>query len=126
MVRNKYPAPIPWSFAARQVITDNKPGGLVIEHREPVGFVIRELLDQPPIDSGQLREVLDSRLVCCVITKEEDMAITKAGYGAAKVLGADGDAWARCRAAGIDPNTFAPLLPERRRKPTLLPGDDSH
>lgn len=111
LVRNKYPALIPWSMAARQVISGSIPGGLVIEHREPIKLVIRELLDQSPVDLGQLREVLDTRLTCCVITKEEDRAVTKAGYGTAKVPGAGDDPWARYRAAGIDPDTFAPLTP---------------
>jgi hypothetical protein len=71
--------------------------------------VIRELLNQPPADLGQLREVLETRLVCCVITKEEDRAVTKADYGIALVPGAGYDPGARYRAAGIDTDGFAPL-----------------
>jgi hypothetical protein len=109
LVRSKYPALIPLSMAARQVFSNNIAGGLVMEHREPIKLVIRELLNQPPADLGQLREVLETRLVCCVITKEEDRAVTKAGYGIALVPGADHDPWARYKAAGIDPDGFAPL-----------------
>ncbi|MEH0971574.1 hypothetical protein V6U77_10610 [Micromonospora sp. CPCC 205546] len=116
LVRSKYPAPLPWSEAARRAIIADPKCRLVIEHREPVHLVIRDLLDHPSADIGQLRDVLDNRLACCVITKAEDDAINAAGFGMRLVPGAEHDPWARYKAAGIDPDGFAPFssksLPE--------------
>ncbi|QGN49831.1 hypothetical protein GKC29_25410 [Micromonospora sp. WMMC415] len=69
--------------------------------------MIRDLLDHPPANINQLRDVLDSRLACYVITKAEDNAINAAGFGTRLVPGAEQDPWARYRAAGIDPDGFA-------------------
>ncbi|MGN9920726.1 hypothetical protein [Micromonospora palomenae] len=112
LVRSKYPAPLPWSEAARRAIVADPKCRLVIEHREPVHLVIRDLLDHPPADINQLRDVLDKRLACCVITKAEDDAINAAGFGTRLVPGAEQDPWARYRAAGIDPDGFTPYLGE--------------
>lgn len=108
LIRSKYPAPLPWSDAARRAIVADPKCRLVIEHREPVHLVIRDLLDYPAADINQLRAVLDTRLACCVITKAEDDAINAAGFGTRLVPGSEQDPWARYTAAGIDPDGFAP------------------
>lgn len=114
LIRSKYPTRFPWSEAARREIADDPACRLVIEHSEPINLVIRDLLDHPPADVDHLREVLDTRLACCVITKAEDEAINAAGFGTRLVSGAEHDPWARYKAIGLDPYTFAPLLDAER------------
>ncbi|WP_326551472.1 hypothetical protein [Micromonospora sp. NBC_01813] len=109
LVRSKYPAPFPWSEEARLAIIADPNCALVMEHCEPVHLVIRDLLDHPLVDLNQLRELLHTRLACCVITKAEDAAINAAGFGTRMVPGAEHDRWARYRAAGIDPERFRPF-----------------
>lgn len=115
LVQSKYPRPYPWSPAARALLTTHgaRPSGgwgLILEHLTPRNVLTRDLIEHvDEIGVPQLIEVLSTRLVAAVVTREEDKALANAGVGIAAPVGADpADVWARYRAAGFDPELFAP------------------
>lgn len=118
LVQSKYPAAYPWSAEARSIYLSNSTRptggwGLVLEHVTPRNVLLRELIERAEIlDTDGLANELFTKLVAAVVTKAEDQALTAAGVSFAQPAGADpADLWARYRAAGLDPSTFASLMP---------------
>jgi hypothetical protein len=110
LLRSKYSKSWPWSAAARAAYeADPKRCRVVVEHREPVNLVIRELIDRTPSEPAELVHLLNDRLACCVVTKDENDQITSAGFQNKMPLNSSDDPWARYRASSIDPEQFSPL-----------------
>ena len=113
LVRYKYPERYRWSPKARVNYRANSRTRLRFEHAEPLSLLIKDLLESKPLTSDQLAGELERRLRhCAVITPEEDKKITAAGLRQRMPDGwkPGGDPWIRYREAGLNPDTFAPLI----------------
>lgn len=112
LVRSKYPAPWPWSAAARDAYFDDpRHCALVVEHTEPLARVVRDLLEGVPWEPAALAETLYGRLACVMLTKAEDRLLTAAGVGSSTP---PESAVSRYVHAGIDEAAFLPLVEDPR------------
>ena len=89
-----------WSMAARALRFERKK--LMHEHVVPKRIVMEKLLGLAPATSDSVREVLDRYCIGVVVTREEDVRLTKLGLRSEMPDGWDGeDPWARYSKAGI-------------------------
>ena len=58
------------------------------------------------LTAGELIGYLNRFLAGAVITKQEDLLLTRAGVAYAPIDANDPDPWARYRTAGLDPESF--------------------
>jgi len=82
-VRSKYPLSVPWSPGATVMLAAHRadpraPLCLVLEHTTPLGIHIAHLIDVGD-DVDEVRRILH-RIDFVVITKDEDEAVTAAGW----------------------------------------------
>jgi hypothetical protein len=108
LVRQKYPAWVPWSPSAR---TANATGGRIsLEHVHPANLIVRDLLETAPKTEGVLIRKLIRLLQYAVVTPTDNEALR-----AARVhnhLAPDSaDPWDRYRHAGLPLHRFRPLIP---------------
>ncbi len=106
--RSKYPSWVPWSPLARAIHADDPQARLVFEHLTPARVIVRDLIERVPATPAGLIKVLNARLGYAVIAPEDNRKIMEAGL-AWKLVDGDPDPWARYRAVGLDPATFAPI-----------------
>lgn len=118
LISNKYPPAYPWSAAARAAyhaspVPPSGGRGLVLEHLLPRNLLLDDLIERSEaLTVHKLIAELSSRLIGTVVTKEEDSALTAAGFAFAGPADAQSaDVWARYRAAGLDVTQFEPLHP---------------
>ena len=128
-VGTRYPMRWPWSPDARaryEVTGGAKPSGgwgLVHEHVRPRGLLVAELIERArQLTVDALIDHLNAVMAGAVITKDEDAALLAAGVARKPLIAEDPDIWARYRAAGLDPETFAPLVADV--PVTEVPSDD--
>lgn len=112
LVQGKYPLVYPWSAAARTAFATNpkapKGGrGLVLEHVRPRNILLGNMIElSEELKVGELIGYLNRFLAGAVITKDEDLRLTKSGVGKGPLDKDDPDPWARYHTAGFDPATF--------------------
>jgi hypothetical protein len=108
-VAGKYPHASLWTPAA--VAVAGQSAALRIEHVEPLNIVMGLLIAERTAGPDRTRELLQDGLECIVISADEDQRIDAAGLRDRMPMGwrSGDDRWARYRAAGIDPDTFAPF-----------------
>ena len=112
-VRSKYPTSSLWSADARASYrADPKKCRLVMEHSQPVGLVLRNLVEGTTTTANEIAEILRSSLgVFVVVSRAEDQSINAAGFRQRMPQGwkPGDDPMARYRAAGLDVAGFRPL-----------------
>jgi len=77
--------------------------GLRLEHVVPQMWFVNQLMDRDTIDKEEIRELLEKYFNVLLVTKEEDVKLTKAGLRSKMPEGWDGkDPWARHKKVGIE------------------------
>lgn len=114
--RVHYPWAYPWSRAARNVWSTNnrkRPDGgwgFVLEHLYPQALLARDLLDDPTVsDAKAVIEVVSSRILSAVITKNEDRMLASRAHAPQAWESYEDDPWIRYRTAGLELFDFVPL-----------------
>jgi hypothetical protein len=117
--RVHYPWAYPWSSAAREVWSRNdgrRPNGgwgFVLEHLYPKALLARDLLDDASVSNARaVIDLLSSRLLSAVITKDEDGRLQNRASVAQIWDSYEADPWIRYRAIGLKLFDFAPLRGE--------------
>ena len=76
--------------------------GLRLEHVVPQMWFVNQLMDRDTIDKEEIRELLEKYFNVLLVTKEEDVKLTKAGLRSKMPEDWDGEnPWARHDAVGI-------------------------
>jgi len=108
LVASKYPKSYPWSPRARAVFdvhAGKRPKGgwgLVIEHLYPRELLVGYLLDQgADLDAADAVELLTTRLMAAVVTREDDRQLPTRAWSARPWADYASDPWLRYRAAGL-------------------------
>lgn len=111
-LRSHYPRKGLWSPAARAAVQAGLDrNNLVIDHSEPIGLLMKEMVENELGTENMLKLLRERASRWVVLTKHENKKL--AGAGVAQKMPPDwhagDDPMARYRAAGFDPESFAPL-----------------
>lgn len=115
LVASKYPKPYPWSPQARALLAQQagkRPSGgsgLVIEHLYPREFLVAHLLDEARCDPEGAVDLLTTRLMAAVLTRDEDRQLPTRAQSARPWHEYASDPWLRYRSSGFRVAEFAPL-----------------
>lgn len=73
------------------------------DHAIPFKYAMKEILESADLDIGVLRHILETKILTCLITKEEDTMLNQLGLGHQMPVDWDGiDSLARYKVAKID------------------------
>lgn len=115
------PVNIPWSPGARRMFFAGlHNGNLVLEHLTPMRLYVIDVMSR--VESGELadgpamlaylRSTHETRPVFTVVSKNEDVAVSKAGFK--ECLPENGDPWSRYAAAGLAESDFCLMSEDER------------
>ncbi|WP_336662612.1 hypothetical protein [Leucobacter sp. USHLN154] len=113
LIDGKYPTAYPWSAPARELFLRSpkkvgRVGGLVIEHALPKRELLQLVSERmSTATAADMVQLLQAGCRAVVVTKEEDLQLTRAGFGHLRTN--TEDLWSRYRETGLDPSTFALL-----------------